>query len=78
MRALAQARDLENVPILINALGDPDWRVAKEAQDGLRRVSRRLDGFGLPAAPTVAQRASAQQSWKQWYLSIRPEAEFVE
>ena len=78
MRALAQARDLENVPILIYALGDPDWRVAKEAQDGLRRVSRRLDGFGLPDGPTVAQRASAQQSWKQWYLSIRPEAEFVE
>jgi hypothetical protein len=78
VKTLSQARDLENVPVLIYALGDPDWRVAKEARDGLKLISRRFDGFGMPDNSTAAQRAAAQQSWKQWYLSIRPEAEFLD
>jgi hypothetical protein len=78
VKTLSQSRDLENVPILIYALGDPDWRVAKEARDGLRLISRRFDGFDMPDRSTPEQRVAAQQSWKQWYLSIRPEAEFIE
>lgn len=78
VKALAQARDLENVPVLIYALGDPDWRVAKEARDGLRLISRRFDGFDMPDKSTSAQRTAAQLSWKKWFLSIRPEAEFLD
>lgn len=78
VKSLSQARDLENVPVLIYALGDPDWRVAKEARDGLRLISRRFDGFDMPDASTPAQRTAAQLNWKKWYLSIRPEAEFLD
>lgn len=78
VKSLAQARDLDNVPVLIYALGDPDFRVAKEARDGLRLISRRFDGFDMPDKSTPAQRTAAQLSWKQWYLAIRPEAEFLD
>ena len=72
VRTLAQARDLDNVPALIFALTDPNNRVVAAARDGLRFVSRKVDGFGLAGEPDSTELASAINSWKQWYLSIRP------
>ena len=76
VRTLAKIHDLDNVPILIYALSDPDIRVAKAARDGLRFISRKFVGFGLPDDPTVEQRQQAIDSWKAWYKDLRPNARF--
>jgi HEAT repeat protein len=78
VKTLARARELENVPALIYALSDPDKRVMLEAREGLRFISRRFYGFGLPDNPSKAQVQTAQDNWKAWYLSIRPDAELLE
>ncbi len=75
---LAAPRDLDNVPILIYALTDPDQGVANTARDGLRFISRKLQGYGMPTNATQQQKQAAARKWKQWYLSIRPNAEFVD
>jgi len=74
VRALAQLRDLDYVPTLLYAMTDPDQRVVREARDGLRFVSRRFGGFGLPDNFTDTQRYDAIDKWKNWYRQIRPDA----
>ena len=54
-RLLGRQGELDNVPILIFALTDPDPRVMREAQAGLRLTSRKFDGFDLPANPQKAE-----------------------
>ena len=74
--ALSRIRDLDNVPRLIYALSDPDSRVVVAARDGLRFTSRKFDGFGLSDNPDPGEAAAITDEWKQWYLSIRPNARF--
>lgn len=76
VRALSKTRDVDNVPTLIYALTDPDRAIMIAARDGLRRISRRPAGFGLPDRPREEDRRAAVGQWKAWYLAIRPEAEF--
>ncbi len=76
VRALAKARDLDNVPALIYALTDPNATVVRSARDALRRISRRPSGFGLPDAPTRGERLAAIEKWKAWHLAVRPDAQF--
>jgi hypothetical protein len=76
--ALAKRRSMDDVPVLIYALGDPDPSVVLEARDGLRRISRKFHGFGLPDQFTDAERRTAIAQWKQWYLEVRPDAEFMQ
>jgi len=67
--------------LLIYALSDPDYRVVKGAQNGLRYISRRVDGFGLKITdkrPTKPQYAAAQDKWKSWYRSVRPNGALIE
>jgi hypothetical protein len=45
VRFLASEQDMDNVPALIYALGDIDFRVCIEAQDGLRLISRRINSL---------------------------------
>lgn len=73
-RTLARTGKLDYVPILLYAMTDPDKGVVIQARDGLRLVSRRFGGYGLPDNFTDAQRYTAIDRWKQWYLSIRPDA----
>ncbi|MBM3999166.1 MAG: hypothetical protein FJ297_06420 [Planctomycetes bacterium] len=73
VRALANTGDFENVPVLIYALSDPDWRVAKEARDGLRHVTRRISGFGMPDKPTPEQQRAEQIAWRDWIATIKPD-----
>ena len=47
VRFLAGEQDMDNVPGLIYALGDPDFRVCLEAHDGLRLISRRIDSLEI-------------------------------
>ena len=77
VKLLSAARDLNNVPALIYALTDPAPQVAREARDGLRFISRKFYGFGMPIPATKEQAISAQDKWTEWYLSIRPEGELM-
>ncbi len=74
VRALGRAGDLDYVPTLLYALTDPDRQVVLEARNGLRFISRKFDGFGPPDDFTDAQRFEAIDSWKKWYLAVRPSA----
>ncbi|MFK7767507.1 MAG: hypothetical protein AB8B55_09825 [Mariniblastus sp.] len=47
VRFLAGEQDMDNVPALIYALGDPDYRICIEAHDGLRLISRKIDSVAL-------------------------------
>lgn len=74
VRALGRTGDLDYAPTLIYALTDPDRRVVREARDGLRFISRKLQGVGLPDTFDERQRYDAIEKWKRWYLSVRPDA----
>ncbi len=74
VRALARTGNLDYVPSLIYALSDPDRRIVVEARNGLRFISRRFAGFGLPNDFTEKQRFEAISAWKEWYLALRPDA----
>ncbi len=76
VKTLGQSSDLDHVPTLIYALTDPEPDVVLEARAGLRRISRKSAGFGLPAKFTQADVEEAIRRWKKWYLAIRPDAEF--
>jgi HEAT repeat protein len=79
VRTLSKDRNLDNVPALIFALSDPAPAVATQADRGLRFISRKVNGVGLPAAePTKAEIQLAERAWKAWYLSIRPNAELLD
>lgn len=79
---LGRAGKVDEVPALIFALSDPDGRIVNLARDGLCYIARRFDGFGLPDQPApgagelnTALIKQVQEKWKDWYLSIRPDAD---
>jgi hypothetical protein len=78
VKTLARSHNLDNVPALIHALSDPNPAIVVGARDGLRFISRKFDGFGMPDRPTEQQVQAAQTKWKEWFRSIRPGAEFIE
>jgi hypothetical protein len=84
VRGLGKVRDLDNVPSLLYALTDPDARVLQEADAALRFISRKLHGVGLPAEPDTKtpegrkEIEKARTAWRNWYLSIRPNAELID
>ncbi|MGA2064979.1 MAG: HEAT repeat domain-containing protein [Thermoguttaceae bacterium] len=75
VRALGNSGNLDQAPALIYALGDPDMDVAYEACEALRRLTR-SPGAGLLGRPlTEARRTEEIRHWKDWYLTVRPDAE---
>jgi hypothetical protein len=78
VRALSRTGELDNVPLLIYALSDPDMRIVREADKGLRFVSRKFEGVGLPDDPKPQDAKAAIAAWKAWYQSVRPTAEFLD
>ncbi len=76
IKALGRSGNLENAPILILALDDKDVGVVLEARDGLRRLSRKIGGFGLPDEYTPTQHSQAVKKWRAWYQELQPDAEF--
>jgi len=76
LRAIRKEGDFESVPHLIYALSDPDLRIALEARDTLRILSRKFKGFGMPDNPSEADRFQAIGEWKKWYQSLKPNAIF--
>jgi HEAT repeat protein len=75
IRQFARERGLDAVPTLLYALSDPDETATREARNALRFISRRLNGFGMPDAPSATEKAEAIEKWRNWYLQVRPEAE---
>lgn len=78
VRAIRDAKDFESVPALIFALSDPDPRIAIEARDTLRFISRKIDGFGMSSDMNPMKRDAAISQWKDWYKSLRPNARFID
>lgn len=78
VRSLAKDRNLDNVPVLLYALSDPDMRVIREADRGLRFISRKLEGVMQIDTPTKEDLANLRKRWRQWYVSIRPDAELLD
>lgn len=77
-RLLGTADDLRVVPALIFALSDPDHVVRKYARDGLRFISRKFEGYGMPDEPTNVQLRQAQRNWREWYLTMKPGYVFLD
>jgi len=78
VKILAREQSMDHVPALLYALGDPDVRVAKEAHDGLRLISRKIDAFSLPENPSLEDFGVVKKQWTKWYLEIRPGAELID
>jgi hypothetical protein len=57
------------------ALDDPDWQVVLAADEGLQFIGRKI-APSLGEKPDDQARTAAVQRWKQWYLAVRPDAEF--
>ena len=77
LKVLQGLRNLDDVPTYIYALSDPDPRVVRRARDALRLMSRKIDGVGLGDDPSQAAKVDAIERWKDWYLQIRPDAQFL-
>ena len=75
---MGQNRRLDHAPMMIFALNDLDPAVRHAAREGLRFTSRKFTGFGLRAEATQEARRAAIGQWKDWYISLRPDAEFLE
>ncbi len=73
VRALGASGKMDVVPLLIRLLEDPEPQVMIAARDALRRISRRMEGFGLPDQPTNQQRQEAIRKWKRWYEMVHPQ-----
>ncbi len=78
VKTLGRSRNLDNVPALIYALSDPDGRVVEAARGGLSFISRKFQGYGPPPGATPPQIQAAQDKWREWYRSIRPEGELLD
>ncbi len=70
--SLARTADLDVVPLLIEALNDPDESVVVVAREGLQLLSRKIAGYGPPTPSTPPQRREAAGRWRAWYDTVRP------
>ncbi len=76
VRAIGNGANLDLTPRLIYALGDPDEDVTREACDALRRLTRSPGPGPLGGKWTETRRSAEVRYWKDWYLAVRPDAEF--
>lgn len=78
VKVLAGLQDLDSVPALLFALTDPDLDVCREAHNGLRLISRKIDSFPLSSDPTPKEYLDLKKKWTNWYLKLRPDAELMD
>ena len=78
IKVLAGEQNMDNVPALLYALGDPDLEIARHAHDGLRLISRRIDAFPLPNNPDYTEFQVVKKKWTDWFLAIRPDAQLID
>jgi hypothetical protein len=77
-RLLGKSDELRVVPALIFALSDPDTSVRRYARDGLRFISRKFEGYGMPDDPNLADLQNAQRQWRDWYRTMNPKYVFLD
>lgn len=77
-KLLGRSEDLNQVPVLIDALSDEDPYVPQLAEESLRLLSRKLSQPRLEVDAEPAQRKAAIDFWKEWYLGLRPEYIFID
>lgn len=77
VKLLATDDHLDNAPLLIFALSDPDMEVVRSAEAGLRRISRRLTSVEIPENASKEDREKRINAWKAWYKNLRPDAIFL-
>src|SRR5204863_5072818 len=77
IKVLATDDNLDNAPLLIFALSDPDMEVVRGAEAGLRRISRRLASAEIPENSSKEDRDKRIETWKTWYRNLRPDAIFL-
>ncbi len=78
VRLLSRQQNMDNVPALIYALGDPDLRISAEAHNGLRLISRKLDSIAVSGNPDHAEYQNIKRQWTEWFLRIRPGAALLD
>jgi len=78
VKFLASLQDLDNVPALLYALGDPEMEIAVEAHNGLRLISRKLDSFPISDKPSELEMQELKKKWTEWYLGIKPGANLLD
>lgn len=79
LRLLGRTRDLDNVPLLIEALRDDDPLIFLAATDALRFISRKFSPagqFSVKPKDDIDPRELAVKYWKTWYRGVRPNAVF--
>jgi len=76
-RLLGECDEMRVVPALIYALSDPDTSVRRYARDGLRFISRKFEGYGMPDKANPGEIEKAQEQWRQWYLTVNPKYVFL-
>jgi hypothetical protein len=74
IRALSADDDFDNVPYFIFALASTDRPNVLAARDALMRLRRTFRPVGPPDQYTERQRRDAIRQWKEWYLSVDPNA----
>jgi hypothetical protein len=72
LTGLGRAGNLDDVPLLIEAIRDPNPVVHQAAVDALRYLARRTDEFGKRLAADAASRSAEATRWQEWYRLIRP------
>ena len=78
VKLLSRQQNMDSVPALIYALGDPDKRICLEAHNGLRLISRKLDSIRVPDNASHADYQNIKKQWTDWFLQIRPGAELLD
>jgi hypothetical protein len=76
LNLLGRTRDLNNVPLLIEALRADDPRIVDAATSALKFLSRKFVRSGLYGDSQADARKQAIDYWKAWYRDIRPDAKF--
>jgi len=71
LKLLARTHDLQQVPLLIEALNDRDESVFWAANDALRFISRKFDGATFSNDSTFeATRKRSLTFWRRWFDSL--------
>ena len=75
LRKLAELHNLDDVPLLIEALRDADPAVYCAANDALRFLSRKFSAPGLSDEDDAATRKAVIAYWEKWHQSLHPGSE---
>jgi HEAT repeat protein len=70
LRKLAEMHNLADVPVLIEALRDPNPTVHCAANEALKFLSRKLSAPGLSDEDDAATRKAVIAYWEKWHESL--------